>query len=101
MSEWPNSSAQGFLVEFVGWVWVSEKERDCCSTNLFAKVNIQKFSCCPSSIQRSAERYGLMLLFFFQFLGKVKAPIVIGRDHLDCGSVASPYRETGALKTRV
>lgn len=25
---------------------------------------------------------------------KVKAPIVIGRDHLDCGSVASPYRET-------
>ncbi|MEO7094212.1 MAG: urocanate hydratase, partial [Polyangiales bacterium] len=26
--------------------------------------------------------------------GKVKAPLVIGRDHLDCGSVASPYRET-------
>lgn len=26
--------------------------------------------------------------------GKVKAPIVIGRDHLDCGSVASPNRET-------
>jgi len=26
--------------------------------------------------------------------GKIKAPIVIGRDHLDCGSVASPYRET-------
>lgn len=25
---------------------------------------------------------------------KIKAPIVIGRDHLDCGSVASPYRET-------
>lgn len=30
-------------------------------------------------------------------LGKVKAPIVIGRDHLDCGSVASPYRETEAM----
>lgn len=29
---------------------------------------------------------------------KVKAPIVIGRDHLDCGSVASPYRETEAMK---
>ncbi|MBW1776800.1 MAG: urocanate hydratase [Deltaproteobacteria bacterium] len=28
----------------------------------------------------------------------VKAPIVIGRDHLDCGSVASPYRETEAMK---
>ena len=30
--------------------------------------------------------------------GKVKAPIVIGRDHLDTGSVASPYRETEAMK---
>ena len=30
--------------------------------------------------------------------GRVKAPIVIGRDHLDAGSVASPYRETEAMK---
>jgi len=30
--------------------------------------------------------------------GIVKAPIVIGRDHLDSGSVASPYRETEAMK---
>jgi urocanate hydratase len=30
--------------------------------------------------------------------GKLKAPIVIGRDHLDCGSVASPYRETESMK---
>jgi urocanate hydratase len=30
--------------------------------------------------------------------GKLKAPIVMGRDHLDCGSVASPYRETEAMK---
>lgn len=30
--------------------------------------------------------------------GTVKAPIVIGRDHLDCGSVASPNRETEAMK---
>jgi urocanate hydratase len=30
--------------------------------------------------------------------GMVKAPIVIGRDHLDCGSVASPNRETEAMK---
>ncbi|HXM98646.1 MAG TPA: urocanate hydratase [Candidatus Dormibacteraeota bacterium] len=29
--------------------------------------------------------------------GELKAPIVIGRDHLDCGSVASPYRETEAM----
>ena len=30
--------------------------------------------------------------------GEVKAPIVIGRDHLDSGSVASPYRETEGMK---
>jgi len=30
--------------------------------------------------------------------GKIKAPIVIGRDHLDCGSVASPFRETERMK---
>jgi urocanate hydratase len=29
--------------------------------------------------------------------GTLKAPVVIGRDHLDCGSVASPYRETEAM----
>ena len=30
--------------------------------------------------------------------GKIKAPVVIGRDHLDCGSVASPFRETEKMK---
>jgi urocanate hydratase len=30
--------------------------------------------------------------------GELKAPIVIGRDHLDCGSVASPFRETEAMR---
>ncbi len=30
--------------------------------------------------------------------GEIKAPIVIGRDHLDAGSVASPYRETEAMR---
>jgi urocanate hydratase len=30
--------------------------------------------------------------------GEVKAPIVIGRDHLDTGSVASPFRETEAMR---
>jgi urocanate hydratase len=30
--------------------------------------------------------------------GRIQAPIVIGRDHLDTGSVASPYRETEAMK---
>ena len=30
--------------------------------------------------------------------GEISAPIVIGRDHLDTGSVASPYRETESMK---
>ncbi|MFD9812855.1 urocanate hydratase [Streptomyces sp. NPDC059080] len=30
--------------------------------------------------------------------GELQAPLAIGRDHLDCGSVASPYRETEAMK---
>ncbi len=30
--------------------------------------------------------------------GELRAPVVIGRDHLDCGSVASPYRETESMR---
>jgi len=30
--------------------------------------------------------------------GRIAAPVVIGRDHLDCGSVASPNRETEAMR---
>jgi urocanate hydratase len=43
------------------------------------------------------EKAGLLLNQLVRD-GKVKAPIVIGRDHLDCGSVASPNRETEAMK---
>ena len=38
---------------------------------------------------RAVQRHGRV--------GRAQAPIVIGRDHLDCGSVASPYRETEAM----
>jgi urocanate hydratase len=41
---------------------------------------------------RAGERFNQMVAD-----GTVKAPLVIGRDHLDCGSVASPYRETEAM----
>jgi urocanate hydratase len=41
---------------------------------------------------RAGERFNDMVAS-----GAVLAPIVIGRDHLDCGSVASPYRETEAM----
>ncbi len=43
------------------------------------------------------EKAGLMFNDLVK-TGKVAAPIVIGRDHLDCGSVASPNRETEAMK---
>ena len=41
---------------------------------------------------RAGERFNDMVAS-----GELHAPIVIGRDHLDCGSVASPYRETEAM----
>ncbi len=45
------------------------------------------------------ERHRAGLLFNKMVAdGRLKAPIVIGRDHLDCGSVASPNRETEAMK---
>ncbi|MDT0309397.1 urocanate hydratase [Streptomyces sp. DSM 44917] len=43
--------------------------------------------------ERAGERFNAMVAS-----GELAAPIVIGRDHLDCGSVASPYRETEAMR---
>ncbi len=43
------------------------------------------------------EKFGLVLNDLVA-RGELKAPIVIGRDHLDCGSVASPYRETEKMR---
>ncbi|SFS54947.1 urocanate hydratase [Paenibacillus sp. BC26] len=43
------------------------------------------------------EKFGLALNEMVKS-GELKAPVVIGRDHLDCGSVASPNRETEAMK---
>ncbi len=42
--------------------------------------------------ERAGERFNDMVA-----RGELAAPIVIGRDHLDCGSVASPYRETEGM----
>jgi urocanate hydratase len=42
-------------------------------------------------------KFGLALNDYVR-RGKIEAPIVIGRDHLDAGSVASPYRETEAMR---
>ncbi len=43
------------------------------------------------------EKAGLLINDLVR-TGKVSAPVVIGRDHLDCGSVASPNRETEAMR---
>jgi urocanate hydratase len=43
------------------------------------------------------EKFGLALNDLVA-RGELKAPIVIGRDHLDCGSVASPFRETESMR---
>ena len=51
--------------------------------------------CWPDYTQRS--KFGVALNQMVAS-GELSAPIVIGRDHLDCGSVASPYRETEAMK---
>ncbi|GGS59837.1 urocanate hydratase [Planobispora rosea] len=40
----------------------------------------------------AGERFNAMVA-----AGEIEAPVVIGRDHLDCGSVASPYRETEGM----
>jgi urocanate hydratase len=54
---------------------------------------------CPPGSAGSATASGTAGLAFNDLVasGTVSAPIVIGRDHLDCGSVASPYRETEAM----
>jgi len=64
-----------------------------------AKENIA-FQGLPSRIcwLGMGEREKAVLLFNeLVRSGKVKAPIIIGRDHLDCGSVASPNRETESM----
>ena len=60
-----------------------------------------KFQGLPSRIcwlgYGARARFGMALNELVR-TGELKAPIVIGRDHLDCGSVASPNRETEAMK---
>lgn len=60
-----------------------------------------KFQGLPSRIcwlgYKERDKMGVIFNSFVK-VGKLKAPIVIGRDHLDAGSVASPYRETEKMK---
>ena len=60
-----------------------------------------KFQGLPSRIcwlgYGERDKFGLVLNDLVA-RGELKAPVVMGRDHLDCGSVASPYRETEKMK---
>src|SRR5437016_5573530 len=60
-----------------------------------------KFQGLPSRIcwlgYGERDKFGLALNHLVA-RGEIKAPVVMGRDHLDCGSVASPYRETEAMR---
>ena len=71
-----------------------------CNWIKMAKERIQ-FQGLPSRIcwlgYGDRAKFGLALNKMVRD-GELKAPIVIGRDHLDCGSVASPNRETEAMK---
>ena len=58
---------------------------------------MSSFKGCPRASVGSATVSGPAPAIGSTRSGAVKAPIVIGRDHLDSGSVASPYRETESM----
>jgi urocanate hydratase len=68
--------------------WLLEAERKIAYQGLPARI------CWLGMGER--EKAGLLFNDLVRS-GRVKAPIVIGRDHLDCGSVASPFRETEGM----
>ena len=71
------------------------------AAGLRSRKSVCAFRDCPPASAGSAmderEKFGLALNDLVA-RGELKAPIVIGRDHLDCGSVASPFRETEKMR---
>ena len=69
---------------------------------LRSRASASRFRACPrasaGSATASAPRPGLLFNELVRERQACHAPIVIGRDHLDCGSVASPNRETEAMQ---
>ena len=81
-------------------VEVFNKDKSLCNWIKMAQKKV-KFQGLPSRIcwlgYGDREKFGLILNKMVRD-GELSAPIVIGRDHLDCGSVASPNRETESMK---
>ena len=75
--------------------------RRCARWIPLARERVAVPGACPrasaGSATASAPEFGLAINELVR-AGEVKAPIVIGRDHLDTGSVASPFRETEAMR---
>src|SRR5450631_650126 len=67
-----------------------------CGAGLNLPASASSFKGCRRGYGERA-RFGLAINELVK-KGTIKAPIVIGRDHLDCGSVASPFRETESMK---
>jgi urocanate hydratase len=97
----PNA-ASSYNARLHRWILGCHKNPEALLAGDFAKCEPRfKFQGLPARIcwfgLGERDRAGLLFNDLVA-TGKVSAPIVIGRDHLDCGSVASPNRETEAMK---
>jgi urocanate hydratase len=100
-SRMPNA-ASSYNARLHRWILGCHKNPEALLAGDFAKCEPRfKFQGLPARIcwfgLGERDRAGLLFNDLVA-TGKVSAPIVIGRDHLDCGSVASPNRETEAMK---
>jgi urocanate hydratase len=79
------------------WAALSGEASDIARTD---HLVLEKFQGLPARIcwlgYGERDKFGLALNDLVA-RGEIKAPVVMGRDHLDCGSVASPYRETESM----
>lgn len=97
------AGASGSYVQRLhNWILGCHKNPEALLAGDFARCEPRfKFQGLPARIcwfgYGERDRAGLLFNELVR-TGKVSAPIVIGRDHLDCGSVASPNRETESMK---
>jgi urocanate hydratase len=98
----PNADEQGYRRRLRNWILGCHKHPDALLAGDFDKCAPRfEFQGLPARIcwlgLGERDKAGLLFNELVK-TGKVSSPIVIGRDHLDCGSVASPNRETEAMK---
>jgi urocanate hydratase len=83
------------------WCWRCSRTTSTSSAGSRWRASASHFQGLPARIcwlgQGDRAKFGVALNDLVA-RGELSAPIVIGRDHLDTGSVASPFRETEAMK---